>query len=756
MTQRSEDNTSDSPLIALLPYLGTAWLIVFFLLFFTSDLPNASVGDQTVSRLTIIQLLPELIWSNFVPNSGPMVPSGWKYVLQRGPILAYAGFMLIGILSVGRLIMRLLSRTWLPWAEFNALGAGLGMSAVSLMTLALGLFGQLQQTLFFIAITIFIVAEAFCLLRKRSPQDQSESEHPPANPWLRSICVVAIVLFVGPMLLGAMLPSTDFDVKEYHLQGPKEYYLLGQITMLPHNVYTSFPFLTEMLSLCGMVLTDNWFLGALVGKTVLMAFAPMTALALFAMTRRLTESADTAWLAATIYLSTPWVYRISIIAYTEGALCCYVALSLLALLVWLERSQQSSTPQYEIVLLAGLLGGSAIATKYPGLLLVAVPIGLMIWITLLLRKAPWKQIAFSAGLYTLGVVITFGPWLGKNYAETGNPVYPLAYSVFGGKDWTPELDAKWKRGHSRPSPVLKAPGKMFQDLRTNINDVIIRSDWQSPLMFGFAPLAFFGWRRRGLWYVFAFGLAILGVWYTMTHLIDRFWVPVLPVIAVLAGIGMRHLQDTNRFNRWLAYALFGVTLLYNWAFITSPASGNNGYLLEMKYARDVARTPSISLANRYIGAEDRLLFVGEAQVFDAEFEHLYNTVFDESILQQLTAKEVAENEWEFLPAEEIIANLDSGHFTHLLVNWNEILRYRLTYGYTDFVTPERFGQLAERWDFREIQMNGGPNMRPWDSLSESEQREVERFGPSLKTIVRGQSAFRQYQIFERKQNGRGE
>lgn len=160
MTQRSEDNTSDSPLVALLPFLGTAWLIVFFMLFFTSDLPNASVGDQTVSRLTIIQLLPELIWSNFVPNSGPMVPSGWKYLLQRGPILAYAGFMLIGILCAGRIVMRLLSRTWLPWAEFNSLAAGLGMSAISLMTLAFGLAGHLQQTLFFTTITIFIVAEA--------------------------------------------------------------------------------------------------------------------------------------------------------------------------------------------------------------------------------------------------------------------------------------------------------------------------------------------------------------------------------------------------------------------------------------------------------------------------------------------------------------------------------------------------------------------------------------------------------------------
>jgi hypothetical protein len=54
--------------------------------------------------------------------------------------------------------------------------------------------------------------------------------------------------FLLLMLFGAMTPSIDFDVKEYHLQGPKEFFQAGRIGFLEHNVYTSFPFLTEMLS----------------------------------------------------------------------------------------------------------------------------------------------------------------------------------------------------------------------------------------------------------------------------------------------------------------------------------------------------------------------------------------------------------------------------------------------------------------------------------------------------------------------------
>lgn len=76
---------------------------------------------------------------------------------------------------------------------------------------------------------------------------------------------MVIVPFGVYLLLGAVSPPTDFDVREYHLQGPKEWFQQRQINFLPHNVYTSFPFLTEMLSLTGMIFAADWWHGA--GRT---------------------------------------------------------------------------------------------------------------------------------------------------------------------------------------------------------------------------------------------------------------------------------------------------------------------------------------------------------------------------------------------------------------------------------------------------------------------------------------------------------
>ena len=48
---------------------------------------------------------------------------------------------------------------------------------------------------------------------------------------------------------------------------------------------------------------------------------------------------------------------------------------------------------------------------------------------------------------------------------------------------------------------------------------------------------------------------------------------------------------------------------------------------------------------------------------------------------------------ELRPAAEIHRKLRDEGITHIYVNWAEIIRYRTTYGYTDFVTPEKFRTL---------------------------------------------------------------
>lgn len=751
--------------------IGLVWMLGFALWFYSFELPNNKFPDGTpITRGDIWRLLPELLLENVYPTrDAASPPSGWRFLSQRFDLLALAAVILAGAWGAGHLVLRLIGlRNRLDSLERTVFAFGLGLSGLSLLTMICGVAGMLNRWLLGGAIVAFLAGEFGCRWRthreiRKSRVDSAAASVDDQHRHVSDralisrefsiagcITMACVIPFVLAMLLGAMLPSVDFDVKEYHLQGPKEFFQQGRVTFLPHNVYTSFPFLTEMLSLLAMVLRNDWFRGALAGKVVLMSFAPLTAMGLFAAGRRW-FSPTVGWMAALVYVTTPWVYRYSIIAYAEGGLAFFLFASLWA--VMLRQSATDVKTAVRLTLLSGLLAGSAVACKYPGIISVAMPLGAAVVMIeglgrLRSRRAGkdearhsedaaqqepaslrmgLRSAAQAAAVFALGTLITFGPWMLKNVAETGNPVYPLLYSVFGGEDWTPEMNEKWRNGHSPPVALLKQPSRIPRDLWAHVVDVVARSDWQSPLVFGLAPLALL-WcgQRRLVFFLCAYGLWLFFTWWGLTHRIDRFWVPMLPLVSLLAAIGLGWLiglsadatspKAENRNHRSIGQRAVtaGVILtvaaavLFNLGFVTSPLSGYNAYLIDLNHATRQAATPSIRLLNELPLPEGaKVLFVGEAQVFDARFDHVYNTVFDESIFQQWTSAavpDVPDAEQPLRPMDEIRRTFAEHGITHVFVNWLEVARYRApgSYGYTDFVTPARFDELVAGGVLREI------------------------------------------------------
>src|SRR5262249_26899370 len=244
----------------------------------------------------------------------------------------------------------------------------LGTSGLGVMMLILGRLGGLGPWPIRAGLAVLILLHA--ITSRMSPR-QAEP------PRLRrpGFAAVGLALVAGPFLLvmalGGMLPTVDYDAIEYHLQGPKEYYQAGRIAFLPHNVYTSMPFGVEMLHLLGMEVLDDWWWGALVGQLLVACFAPVAA-ALVALTAVRSGSPRAAWLAAVIYVSTPWIYRLAVIAYVEGPLCFYHAA-----LVWgcVRLGGDSSISRRPFWGMLGLLAGGAMACKYPGLVSAVIPFG---------------------------------------------------------------------------------------------------------------------------------------------------------------------------------------------------------------------------------------------------------------------------------------------------------------------------------------------------------------------------------------------
>ncbi len=181
------------------------------------------------------------------------------------------------------------------------------------------------------------------------------------------------------------------------------------------------------------------------------------------------------------------------------------------------------------------------------------------------------------------------------------------------------------------------------------------------------------------------------LWWLLTHRIDRFWVPVLPIVALVAG-GAASSATTTPWRRGLM-ALVGVGALWNFVVITSGIGGGDNRYLESldRLKLDPSRiAPWHAWLNTHTPAGQSVLSVGDAQVFDLEVPVLYNTVFDPSVFESI----VRDERGSLRGPAEIRERLRGVAFVY--VNWSEIARYRSpgNYGFSSFVEPAIFERLV--------------------------------------------------------------
>ncbi|MDG2358290.1 MAG: hypothetical protein P8M20_01420, partial [Planctomycetaceae bacterium] len=96
--------------------------------------------------------------------------------------------------------------------------------------------------------------------------------------------------------------------------------------------------------------------------------------------------------------------------------------------------------------------------------------------------------------------------------------------------------------------------------------------------------------------------------------------------------------------------------------------------------------------------------------------------------------------------DEIRERLKSEGITHILVNWQEILRYRTTYGISEFLAPWRFEHLQREGILhRNVTSLSGP--RPMDSFSDSDRQLIKSWASELLIRYEGEPAFVTSQLF---------
>ena len=332
------------------------------------------------------------------------------------------------------------------------------------------------------------------------------------------------------------------------------------------------------------------------------------------------------WLSAVIYLSTPWIYRLAVIAYVEGPLCFYHAALVWAVFRgWSDRGMARG-PLWGLI---GLLAGGAMACKYPALISAVIPFGL-------LGLVECRRIRSFRPIMAYGLcwAVVMGPWLLKNVIDTGNPVYPLGYHVFGGRNWDDARETQWFRVHGPFWPALRDFGALLPGRGRPVRLAI------SPLH-GLRPTCFPapGFAKSGACLGRVCGLPVLDL-----VVPDPSPGPLLAPLAALPGRpgrpGGRLDQPPvlrNLPGRFSRFALLG-----NFVHCTTALTGLNEWTGNLALLRNRCPgrlNPPLAAIDRELPPNAKILLVGSAAVFHVNHTVLYNTVFTPETIEVLAAGE---------------------------------------------------------------------------------------------------------------------
>ena len=105
-----------------------------------------------------------------------------------------------------------------------------------------------------------------------------------------------------------------------------------------------------------------------------------------------------------------------------------------------------------------------------------------------------------------------------------------------------------------------------------------KSAWLSPVLVPLLVLSFgVAKRRREVAVLFGLLAFVFLVWWLTTHRIDRFLIPMLPIAALLAGIGAT--WNASRVWQYVVMIVMVCVLIANCVLISLPIVANNRFFL---------------------------------------------------------------------------------------------------------------------------------------------------------------------------------
>ncbi|NUM33910.1 MAG: glycosyltransferase family 39 protein [Candidatus Brocadiae bacterium] len=530
---------------------------------------------------------------------------------------------------------------------------GLGTLVFCSLSLVLGSFGLISQP---IALFFLLCLNAFGW---REWKRWIEKTSGLAAFWQamgsleKFLCIIFFLVFCVNFF-HAFLPPLDYDVLEYHLGSPAEYYKAGKVFFMESNVYANFPQNLEMIAFFCMCLAGKLY-GSTIAHIILGFYGLALLYAIYCFARKF-FSQEEAFLSALLVYFLPWTADLLRIYYVEIPQAFFLILSL----VLFEKNNKNFPRQY--LLLGIMIGGSA-GFKYTSLFLG----GLAFCPFFFMIPGSCKDKIHSAGWIAAGFILAFSPWAIRNYVNTGNPLYPLWNAWIVPGYWTEWMYERFVYAHS---PRHITPSGLWEKM----GDVFFYGRYVSALhLFLFLPSLI--WIARKMRALACFLLIWFFLWIGFTHQIDRFIYIILILLCLPMGFILRHCQKAiSTIPFACALVIFSLLCLYQQLYLTIPDAYD--FFLGLKSREEVLQThyPPYQ-AEEFLqkNIQEKVLLLGESRTFHLDIPIEAGTVFDENLLEAMFIQ--------IKDHSKIALSLHKQGILYLYINWNEIARLQSTYSF---------------------------------------------------------------------------
>lgn len=456
--------------------------------------------------------------------------------------------------------------------------------------------------------------------------------------FIRTPTNVGRVAFVGPaivlisLLFVSLTPVVGWDDRVYHLTLPRIYLEHGGFRRIPFNVYSNWPLNAELLYALAMLVHDY-----VLAKLIHLAFLALTIFATYRLASRHAFPLAGS-IAASLLLANPVLLDEARFAYIDLAFAFFFFMAFVHACEHLD--DRRITPLF----LSGVCCGLVAGTKLTGAI-AAPSVGILVIASRVIpnRWAEFRGAVRDVALWlVLPAALLALPWYVRSYVYTANPFYPLFYDQFGGQEWTTELNRQlldWQRsiGMGRglldyillPVRVALQGATGYAHFDGRINPLWVLLVPFSATRIRSSPLV-----RRSL------GMAAMyfAVW-AATSQQARFLIPMLPFLAVAAGVAVAEVLDNvapGRSYQAIVSVTVGVALLWSARFVIRDGATDASQLLAhgFEVPGDV-RNDTERFISEQLPADARLLLLNTNEGFFINREYVADSFFEASQINAL-------------------------------------------------------------------------------------------------------------------------